>query len=395
MNLKSVESADVSGKRVLLRVDFNVPLDKETHEIEDDSRIHSSLPTIQHLLDNGARIIIVSHLGRPKGKVADEFSLSPAAKRLGEILKKEIKLIGYEPNDEMKKEVESMSDGDIVMLENIRFNAGEKENDPEFSKQLASLADVFVNDGFAISHRAHASVAGVGKILPAYAGLTLIKECEALTHALEKAEHPVCFIVGGAKIDTKIGVIKKFLDKADSILVGGALANTFLAARGFEMGESKYEKDKLDVAREIMLEAEKQHETFKIPRDVVVASELTDDAERIDLPVEDVEGDMKIFDIGNVTVKRYVEVIKESKTVIWNGPLGVHEYSGFANASKQIAEAIVESDAMSIIGGGDTVDFLKRYGFDFEKFSHVSMGGGAMIEFLEGKMLPGIEIVMQ
>lgn len=395
MELRSIKSADVQDKRVIVRVDFNVPLDPQTGAIEDESRIEAALPTIQYLLDKGAKLILISHLGRPEGEKVESLSLTPVAKRLGELLGKEVKQVSEVIGDKVQAEVDTMKSGEIVMLENIRFHPGEEKNDPELCRQLAALGEIFVNDGFSVSHRAHASTVGIGSILPSYAGLNLIAEYEALLHVLKNAEHPICLIAGGAKIDTKIGIIKKFLKLADSILVGGALANTFLAARGFGVGGSKYEPEKIDVAQEIMLEAKQLGENFCIPRDVIVASELSETADKIDIPVEDVEGDMKIFDIGKVTIERYKEVIMNAKTIIWNGPLGVHEFNRFSHGSKRIAEAILESPGTSVVGGGDTIDFLKRYNYDLKAFDHVSLGGGAMIEFLEGKILPGIKIVMK
>lgn len=394
MELKTLSEADVKGKRVLVRVDFNVPCG-DGGAIEDDSRVIAALPTIQHLMKEGAKVILMSHFGRPKGQIVEEMRLTNVAKCVEDALGSKIQKLDDCIGPEVEKAIEAMKDGDVVLLENVRFHPGEEKNDPAFCEELAKLGDIFVNDAFGAAHRKHASTAGLAEHLPAYAGLLMEKEITTLSTLFKDAKKPICLIVGGAKIDTKIGIIRTFVDIADYILVGGALANTFLAARGFDIGESKYEEDKLEVAQEIMLEADKAHEPFKLPRDVVVASEISEEAQKLDLPLEDIEGDMKIVDIGKVTIKRYSEIVAEAGTIIWNGPMGIHEFNRFSHGSKRLAEAIIDSSAVSIIGGGDTIDCLKRYDYPLEKFNHVSTGGGAMIEFLEGKTLPGIEILLK
>lgn len=392
MKLKTINNIDVQNKRVLLRVDFNVPISKKG-EITDDSRMIATLPTITHLTKKGAKIIIISHLGRPKGKKVSEMSLKPVAKHLEKLTKTKVTFVDECIGKKAEEAVNKMKKNEIIVLENVRFHKEESKNDKTFSKELAKLADIYVNDAFSVAHRAHASTTGVTNHLPSYGGFLMAKEIHELGKVFKNAKKPICLIIGGAKINTKIGVLKKFIEIADSILVGGALGNTFLAARGFNVGKSKYEKDKLLVAQEIMLLAEQKNHEFRVPRDVVVASEISETSEKIDIPTEDIVGDMMIVDIGKVSIKRYTEIIKKAGTVIWNGPVGVYEFNRFSHGSKRIAESILESKALSIIGGGDTIDFLKKYDYPLDKFSHISTGGGAMIEFLEGKKLPGITAV--
>ncbi|MDA1060697.1 MAG: phosphoglycerate kinase [bacterium] len=385
--------AELKGKKVLLRVDFNVPL-KENGEIQDDTRIKEALPTIKELQRKKAKIIIASHLGRPGGKIVEELRLSNVAQYLSKLLKKPVKKLDETIGPEVKKEIEKMKNGDIVMLENTRFHKEEKECEKKFTKKLASLADIFINDAFGTAHRKHASTAGVAAHLTAYAGLLMEKEITALSPIIEEEPiRPLTMIFGGAKIDTKIGIIKNFIDKADYFLLGGALANTFILAAGYNTGESKCEEDKVEVARNIMLDCEKHHEKFIIPHDVIVASEISDKAQTIDIPVEDVIGDMKILDIGKWTAEKYCNIIQKSGTVIWNGPLGLYEFEPFRKRSATVAKCLADHNCVSIIGGGDTADCLKRLKIPFKKFTHVSTGGGACIEFLSGQKLPGIEVL--
>lgn len=388
MSIQTLADASVEGKIVVMRVDFNVPL--KDGVIQESTRITATLPTIQKLQEMGAKkIVLLSHLGRPKGERKEELSLKPISIELSNQLDQPVKFVNDCIGDTVKNEINN-SDENIILLENVRFHSSEKDNDESFSKQLAELGDVYVNDAFAVSHRAHASTVGITKNLPSYAGLLLQAEVDAMGGIFRNAKKPICIVVGGAKIDTKIGILQKFIDIADYILVGGALANTFIAARGFNIAESKYEEDKVELAQEIMLSAEQKGDIFSIPRDVIAVSEISETAEKIDIPVEDVVGDMKIVDIGSVCAKRYAEIIEKSGTIIWNGPLGIHEMSNFSQGSKVVADAIKDSDGVTIVGGGDTLDFLTRNNYDFSKFDHVSTGGGAMIEFLEGKELPGI-----
>lgn len=393
MIIPTLHGLDVRGKRVLVRVDFNVPFDEG--KISDTTRLEAALPTVQHLVKSGARVILMSHLGRPDPENPDPMlQMSPVGTAIGTLLGQSVITLGGCVGSDIEAHVNSMKDGEVVMLENTRFFAGEKKNDPDFSKGLAALGDLFVNDAFGTVHRAHASTVGVAELLPSYAGFLLEKEINALTPLLEHPEHPLLLIAGGAKIDTKIGILKNFLDKADLFIIGGGLANTFLFAEGFDVGASLYEPNKLEVAREIMLSAEAHREKFLLPSDVIVADEISETALTLDIPVEDVEMEMKILDVGSLTVARYVEAIKEAKVIVWNGPVGLYEMTPFARGTQIIAKAISEataSGATSILGGGDTIDAIRRFGHLFDEFTHVSTGGGAMLEFLEGKELPGIE----
>lgn len=394
MDIKLVQNAEVHGKVVLLRVDFNVPL--KNGKVKDDTRIVQTLPTIEYLLENGAKIILVSHLGRPDGKAVSELRMAPVADYLARLLKRPVQKMSECIGLKVQQAVKKMKEGDMLFLENIRFYPGEEKNSPAFAKDLAKLADLFVSDSFATAHRAHASTVGVAKYLPAYAGFLMQKEIENLSALLKDVKHPLTLITGGAKIDTKIGLLENFLDKADYFLMGGGLANTFLAAAGYDVGESLCEKDKLSVAQDIMLRAENLEKTFVLPTDVIVADEISDSADTVDLPADDVMGDMKILDIGTRTVRKFASIIKKSKTVIWNGPVGLSECKPFSKGTVAIAKALVETKGLkSILGGGDTIDAIKRLGFSEAHFSFVSTGGGAMLEFLEGARLPGVEILLE
>lgn len=393
MNIRTLKDLEnIKGKKVLLRVDFNVPL-KDNGDVQDDTRMVESLPTIKELLKRGAKIIIMTHLGRPKGK-DPKLTLDKVAKHLTKLLKKPVKKLDEITGKKVETEVKKMKEKDIVMLENIRFDKGEEACDSTFTKELASLGDIFVNDAFGTAHRKHASTAGLADYLPAYAGLLMEKEIKALSPMVEgKIEHPLTMIFGGAKIDTKIGIIRHFLDKADHFLVGGALANTFLNAAGYNIGKSLYENDKTEIAREIMLECEKLGKRFILPHDVVVANEVSNTAETADIPIEDVLGDMQILDIGKWTGEKFCNVIEDSKTVIWNGPLGLCEHKPFQNGTKVVATRLTKHKCVSILGGGDTSDALKRLGINTKKITHISTGGGACLEFLSGLPLPGIEVL--
>lgn len=394
--LPTLHEADVRGKRVLVRVDFNVPMDGGG-KITDMTRLEESLPTVQYLIKEGAKVILMSHLGRPKaGRSAQEnaeFSLKPVATAFSKLLKKPVDFVEECVGPKAEKAVEGMKDGDVILLENTRFHEGEEKNDPNFTKELAALGEVFVSDAFGTVHRAHASTVGVAAYLSAYAGFLLEKEIRALTPLLTGPAHPMALIVGGAKIDTKIGILRNFLNKAEVFIVGGGLANTFLAAEGYDVGDSLYEKDKLDVAREILLLAEKQKVTFGLPYDVVVADKISNEVTPLDIPVEDVELGMKILDIGTRSLEQFLEAIARAQTIIWNGPVGLYEMKPFENGTRVIAHAVSEATrhgAITILGGGDTVDAIKKFGHSSAEFTHVSTGGGAMLEFLEGKTLPGI-----
>lgn len=394
MNIRKFQNADLKGKCVLLRVDFNVPL--KDGKVSEDTRIVQTLPTIKYLLKQNVKLIICSHLGRPEGKVVPAMSMKPAAAHLEKLLGKKVKMMNDCVGPEVKKTAQNMRVGEILFLENLRFHIGEEKNDQGFAKELAGLADVFVSDSFATAHRAHASTAGITKYVPSYAGYLMQKEVEELSALTVKPAKPLTVIIGGAKIDTKIGIIENFLKKADNFLLGGGLANTFLAAQGFNVAKSLYEPDKLETAQDTLMAAEQLHVNFVIPEDVIVADEIKDDAQTLDIPADDVIGEMKILDVGSKTIKNFADIIKKSKTVIWNGPLGLSELKPFSHGTAVIAQTLVWSRGVkSILGGGDTIEAVKRLGFKEENFTFVSTGGGAMLEFLEGKVLPGVEVLLE
>jgi len=391
--IKSIRTADTKNKRVLVRVDFNVPI--ENGKVADDTRIMATLPTINHLIDDNAKIILVTHLGRPGGKKVEELKLDPVADFLSEILGKKVLKSDDCVGPAVKKAIDKMNFGDVILLENIRFHKEEEDNDPEFAKQLAELADTYIVDSFGTSHRKHASTYGVSKHIPAYAGFLMEKEVLTLTELMKNTPRPLTLIVGGAKIDTKIGVLKNFLNKADYFLIGGGLANTFLAAQGYNMGKSLFEPDKIEMAREIMLAAEMFRDKFILPEDAIISDKAEKDAKILDLPVTAIEGDMMVLDLGVKSREKFAEVIALSKTIIWNGPMGLYEKEPFEKGTLFIAQAVSEAtQAKTIIGGGDTIDAIKNFKIGLNKFTHVSTGGGAMLEFLEGSPLPGVEIIM-
>ena len=392
MNLRTLHDLNPKGKRVLLRVDFNVPTD-EQRNITDDTRIKEAVPTIKHLVTKGARVIVMSHMGRPKGKIVDDLRLDKVAERLSSLIAMPVKKVHECIGKSVEKEISKMADGEIVVLENTRFYHGEEMNAKEFTEQVAQLEDVFVSDAFVAVNRLHSTTAGLADFLPSYAGLLLEKEIKVLSSILENPKKPVVLVMGGAKIDTKIGVLKNFLDKGDVFLIGGGLANTFLYAEGYDIGDSLHQADKKEVAREIMLETEKDGDKFVLPCDVIVASEASEVVETVCVPVMDIEGDMKIFDIGHKTVEIFCEHIRKAGTVIWNGPVGLYEYAPFEKGTRMIAEAVADCKGITILGGGDTIDAINKFGIDPARFTHVSTGGGAMLEFLEGKELPGVKVL--
>jgi len=386
---KTLKDYNFKGKKALVRVDFNVPL--ENGNITDDTRIQAALPTIEYLIREGARVILMSHLGRPKGKVVDELRLDPVAERLADLLGKEVSKVDDCIGDEVKEAVENLKDGDVLVLENTRFYPEEKNNDPEFSRKLASLADVFVSDAFGAAHRAHASTVGVTEFLPSVAGFLMQRELNVLGEVMEAPEHPFVAIMGGAKVSDKIGVIRNLMDKIDYLLVGGGIANTFIRARGYETGKSLVEEDKLDLARELLDEAAEKGVEIVIPIDVVVADEFSNDANMKVVKIDEIPEDWESLDSGGPdTIKLYSDIIKKAKTVIWNGPLGVFEFDKFAKGTNAIAQALAESNAKTIIGGGDSAAAIKKAGLE-DKMTHISTGGGASLMFFEGKPLPGVE----
>jgi phosphoglycerate kinase len=384
MDKKTVRDVDVRGKRVLMRVDFNVPL--QDGEITDDTRIQAALPTIEYLLDHDAAVILMSHLGRPKGKVLPELSLKPVAARLGELLDQDVQMASDCVGDEVVEMAEALEPGDVLLLENTRYHAGEEKNDPAMAEQLARLGDLYVNDAFGAAHRAHASTEGVAKHLPAVAGLLMEKEIEFLGKAVENPEHPYVAIIGGAKISDKIGVIRNLLVQVDALLIGGGMANTFLAAQGYEMGDSLVEQDSIDVAVELMGEGEGK---LALPVDAVIADAFAADANRKVVGVDAIEPGWRMLDIGPKTVALFVDKLEGAKMVVWNGPMGVFEFEPFAAGTLAVAQMLAESDATTIIGGGDSVAAIQQAGLS-DQMTHISTGGGASLEMLEGRTLPGL-----
>jgi phosphoglycerate kinase len=389
MTRRSITSADVRGKRVLCRVDFNVPLDGDT--ITDDTRIRSSLPTIEWLRDNGARVVLCSHLGRPKGQVKDEFRLAPAGKRLSELLDQDVTIVPTTIGDEAEAATQALGDGDVALIENLRFDAREEKNDPEFAQALARLGDIYVNDAFGAAHRAHASTAGVAEYLPAYLGLLMQKEVDALGTLLEAPERPFAAIIGGAKVSDKIAVLENLVSRVNTLLIGGGMANTFLLAQGKEVGSSLVEKDHLSTAGSILDQAEAHGATVILPTDVIVADDIKASEVQV-VPVDDVPADGAIFDIGPDTARAYAEAITSHRTVLWNGPLGVTENEAFAGGTKTVAEAVAKTEGFTVIGGGDSVAAIEKLGLA-DSIDHISTGGGASLEFLEGRTLPGIAAI--
>ena len=384
MDKKTIRDVDVAGKRVLMRVDFNVPL--QEGQITDDTRIRAALPTIQYLLDHGASLVLMSHLGRPKGEVKPELSLKPVAARLGQLLGTEVQMAPDCIGPEVEKMAAALQPGDVLLLENTRFHPGERKNDPQMSAQLARLGDLFVNDAFGAAHRAHASTEGVTHHLPAVAGLLMEKEIEFLGTTIESPAHPYVAIIGGAKISDKIGVIRNLLTQADWLLIGGGMANTFFAAQGYEMGDSLVEEDSLDIARELM---ELGKGKLVLPVDGVVADAFSADAHAKVVQVDQIEPGWRMLDIGPQSVELFRTQIAAAKTVVWNGPMGVFEMAPFAKGTTAIAEMLAASGATTIIGGGDSVAAIQQAGLA-DKMSHISTGGGASLEMLEGKVLPGL-----
>lgn len=391
MNKKTFKDVDVTGKKVFVRVDFNVPMD-ESNKIIDDTRIKAALPTITYLMHHGAKIILCSHLGRPNGMFNPKFSLAPVAKRLQELLNHPVKLASDAIGESAIALTNEMKDGDIVLLENIRFYKEEEENDDEFAKKLASLADIYINDAFGAAHRAHASTAGIARHLPAVAGFLMSKEIVSLSKVLYAAEPPVVVILGGAKISDKIGVISKLITKANVFLIGGAMANTFIVARGGNVGLSRYEADKVDVAKKILEEAEKLNVKVLLPVDSVVANEFAPDAKAKTVDAYAVPEGFQGMDIGRKTTRMFVKEIKKAKTIIWNGPLGVYEFKRFQKGTKKIAKAVAKSNAVSVVGGGDSAAAITELGYA-SRVTHLSTGGGATLKFLEGAVLPGVEML--
>lgn len=386
---KTVKDVDVRSRRVLVRVDYNVPLDAQGN-VSDDKRITASLPTINYLLEQGARIILCSHLGRPKGEVKKEFSLAPVAKRLKELLPGvNIYFASDCIGEEAERKAAALKDGEILLLENLRFHKEEEKNDPEFAKKLASLAEIYVNDAFGTVHRAHASTAGVAAYLPAVAGFLIGKELSIMGGALENPERPFVAILGGAKVADKIGVITNLLNKCDTLLIGGGMAYTFFKAMGYEIGDSLLDAESIDLAKQLMETAKQKGVKLLLPVDTVVAKAFAADAEHMTVASNAIPAGWQGLDIGEKTRELFAAEIKNAKTVIWNGPMGVFEFPEFAKGTEAVAKACAECGGTTIIGGGDSASAVKKLGYA-DKMTHISTGGGASLEFLEGKVLPGV-----
>ncbi len=389
MAKKTIQDIDVKGKRVLVRVDFNVPLDAEGN-VTDDKRIVAALPSVKYLLEQGAKVILCSHLGRPKGKVDPQFSLRPVANKLASHLPG-VKVAFAEDTigESAKAAIAAMKDGEVVLLENVRFHKEETDNDPEFSRQLASLADIFVSDAFGTVHRAHASTAGVAAYLPAVAGFLIGKELSIMGEALDNPVRPFVAILGGAKVADKIGVITNLLNKCDSLIIGGGMMFTFYKAMGYEIGSSLLDAESIGLARDLMAQAKEKGVSLLLPVDTVVATAFAADAEHQTVKADAIPENWMGLDIGPESAKLFAETIKAAKTVIWNGPMGVFEFPAFAEGTKAVAQACADCDGTTIIGGGDSASAVKKLGFA-AKMTHISTGGGASLEFLEGKVLPGV-----
>ena len=391
---QTVRDVPLRGKRVLMRVDFNVPLDKATNKITDDTRIRESLPTIQYSLDQGASVVLMSHLGRPDGKRAPAFSLAPVAVRLSELLNRKVLFLDDCIGPEVETRVSALKPGDVVLLENLRFYSEEEKNDPTFAKSLAALGDIYVNDAFGTAHRAHASTEGVAHHLPAVGGLLMEKEIKYLHEALSKPVKPYAAILGGAKVSDKIGVLTRLLDQVDKVIIGGGMAYTFLKAQGLAIGSSRCENDKLDLAKSLLAKAKQKNIPFLLPVDHVITNAFNDPNGAVKIvDAGKIEDGWEGVDIGPKTAELFTQALRDAKTVIWNGPLGVFEQDRFAKGSRKIAEALAAlKGATTVIGGGDTAAAVQKFKLA-DKMSHISTGGGASLEFLEGKVLPGIAIL--
>lgn len=392
MSKKTVEDIDVRGKKVLVRCDFNVPMDANQN-ITDNRRIVAALPTIKYLLENDCAVILCSHLGRPQGEFKPEFSLQPVAKELSRLLDKNVIMAKDVIGEDAQEKVLKLKHGEVLLLENLRFHREETDNDPTFSKKLASFAEIYVNDAFGTAHRAHASTAGVAAFLPAVSGFLIQKELKFLGDALNNPERPFVAILGGVKVSDKIAVIDNLIDKVDTLLIGGAMAYTFIKAKGYEVGNSVCEMDKIDLAKELMKKAEDKGIKFILPVDTIIGKEADENTETKDVDISEMPADWQGFDIGPKTIEIFSSEIMNAKTVVWNGPLGLFEVSKFATGTNKIAQAMADTQAITVVGGGDSASAIEKAGLA-DKITHISTGGGASLEFLEGKKLPGIECLM-
>jgi phosphoglycerate kinase len=392
MNKKTIRDIDLKGKKVFVRCDFNVPMNEE-REITDNTRIVAALPTIKYLLEQKCKIILASHLGRPKGEVKPEYSLAPVAKELSRLLNKEVIMAKDVIGPDATEKAKNLKEGEILLLENVRFHREETDNDPEFSKKLAEMAEIFVNDAFGTAHRTHSSTTGIASYLPAVSGFLIEKELKFLGDALNNPERPFVAILGGAKVSDKIGVIDSLLEKVDTLIIGGGMAYTFFKAQGYEVGKSLCELDKLELAKELMEKAKTKGVKLMLPVDTKIGKEFKEDTESKTVKYTEIPADWEGFDIGKETIKMFTEELKKAKTVVWNGPLGLFEFSQFAIGTNAIAKVLSEIDATTIIGGGDSAAAVEKAGLA-DKMTHISTGGGASLEFLEGKKLPGIEALL-
>jgi phosphoglycerate kinase len=388
MNKKTLKDVQVSGQRVFIRVDYNVPMDKEG-KITDDTRIRATLPTLEYLLAQNAAVIIASHLGRPKGKPTPEFSLKALVSRLSELLGREVQFVADCVGSMVEEAAKALQPGQVLLLENLRFHKEEEANDPEFSRQLANLADIMINDAFGVSHRAHASVEGITRHIPAVAGFLMEKELVFLSGAIANPARPFAAIIGGAKVSDKIGVIENLLEKVDTLIIGGGMANTFLAAKGYALGKSLVEADKIELAKSLIQKAKEHGVNLQLPSDVAAADRFAADAERRDVAIADFPADWMALDIGPATRKAFAAALADAKTIVWNGPMGVFEFDAFAKGTEAVAKAVAETEAISIVGGGDSIAALEKTKLA-SKITHISTGGGASLELLEGKTLPGV-----
>jgi phosphoglycerate kinase len=391
MKFRTLAEAPVESKTVLLRTDFNLPI--KDGKVQDDTRLRESLPTLQELIRRGAKVVIVTHLGRPKG-VTEDLRLDLVASTLSSLLGQTVQKLSDCIGPEVKAAIAGMKGGDVLLLENVRFHPEEEANDPVFAKALAEGCDLYVNDAFGTIHRAHASTVGVAQFLPAYAGLLVAREVEVLSSILENPKKPVTLVAGGAKIDTKIGILEKFLSIADTFLIGGALANTFLAAQGYGVGTSLCENDKITTAKQFLEQAATLGKKVFLPVDVMIATDITPGLTVSEVEVNAVPGDQKILDLGTQTIALFVAALQDSRTILWNGPMGLYENPAFEKGTRGVAEAIAETSASKVLGGGDSIDAINHFGIPHEKYTHISTGGGAMLEFLEGKMLPGVQVLL-
>jgi len=393
MQKKSVKDIGVTGKRVLVRVDFNVPLDADTGSISDDSRIRASLPTIKYLVDHKAKVILCSHLGRPGGEVDEGLRMEPVAKHLSQLMGLPIRMAHDCVGQEVREKVEELKDGDILFLENVRFHSQEEANDPQFARELALLADIYVDDAFGTAHRAHASTAGVTRYLPAVAGFLMKKELEAMDKVLTAPEHPFACVIGGAKVSDKIGLVQNMLKRVDMLLIGGGMAATFLKTQGYEVGQSLVEEDKLGLAKDLLQDAKESGVPILLPIDVVVAEETKANASTEVVPITNIPSGSYIVDIGPRTIELFSGELKTCRTIVWNGPVGIYEIPRFAQGTKSLVKLLSTANATTVIGGGSSCEIVQEMGLG-DRMTHVSTGGGATLRFLEGAPLPGVEALL-